>query len=234
MPPSRSPLPWLVLILLLAVARVSTAEPVEATDAVGPSARPANSAPSAYPRATPPAKPQPQAEAATSDEGRRLHLGSEGSDTTKPSRLAGGQSADLLHNFAKSSGATALAALAFVVGLFMLMAWFVKRGMPNSAQVLPAEAVRLLGRVPLGSRQFGQLLQLGNKLVLVHVTQAGVEKLAEIDDPQEVVRLLAVCSKTSSKGSQKEFEEIFGQFAKEKTEPGFLGSDTPDGGRRYA
>lgn len=104
----------------------------------------------------------------------------------------------------------------------MLLSWAVKRGMPKSDQVLPAEAVRLLGRVPLGSRQFGHLLQLGNKLVLISVNQTGVEKLAEIDDPQEVVRLLALSSQSSSSGSQKEFEEVFGQFAKEKTDSGLL------------
>jgi flagellar biogenesis protein FliO len=142
----------------------------------------------------------------------------------KSAHPAGQRSNNMLSNWAKGSGATALAALAFVVGLFTLFAWVMKRSMPKSAQVLPAEAVRILGRVPLGGRQFGQLLHLGNKLVLVHVTQAGVEKLAEIDEPSEVVRLLAICSK-NSKGSQKEFEEIFGQFAKEKTEPGFLGSE---------
>lgn len=142
----------------------------------------------------------------------------------KSAHPAGQRSNSMISNWAKGSGATALAALAFVVGLFTLFAWVMKRSMPKSAQVLPPEAVRILGRVPLGGRQFGQLLHLGNKLVLVHVTQAGVEKLAEIDEPTEVVRLLAICSK-NSKGSQKEFEEIFGQFAKEKTEPGFLGAE---------
>ena len=139
---------------------------------------------------------------------------------------------------------TAAAALAFVVGLFMLLAWAVKRGMPKSSQVLPSEAVRILGRVPLGARQYGHLLHLGNKLVLVSVSQAGVEKIAEVDDQQEVLRLVALCGKTSAGGSQKEFEEIFGQFAQEKTESGFLGNETSmfgsdnddsaTGDRRYA
>lgn len=232
--PSRSPLPWLLLCALLAAGQLATAEAVEGSGAAGPSSRATDRAPSAYQPATPPVKSAPATEPTTTDEGRRLHLGSGTNGLAKPNRSAGERGTSMLHDWARSSGATAAAALAFVVGLFMLLAWFVKRGMPNGSQVLPAEAVRMLGRVPLGSRQFGQLLHLGNKLVLVHVTQAGVEKLAEIDDPQEVVRLLAICSKTSSKGSQKEFEEIFGQFAKEKTEPGFLESDTHAGGRRYA
>ena len=150
----------------------------------------------------------------------------------------------MLTNWVQGSGGTAMIALAFVVGLFMLLAWTVKRGMPKSSQVLPADALRILGRVPLGARQFAHLLHLGNKLVLVTIQQAGVEKIAEIDDPQEVMRLVALCGKTSASGSQKEFEEIFGQFANEKTERSFLGkegslfSDSGDessqGGRRYA
>ncbi len=131
----------------------------------------------------------------------------------------------MLTSWAESSGVTALAALAFVVGLFMLLAWATKRSLPRSSQMLPAEAVRILGRVPLGSRQFGHLLQLGNKLVLVSINPTGVKKLAEIEDPQEVARLVTMCGKTSSKGSQKEFDEIFGQFAKDKPESGFLGSE---------
>ncbi|QDU55305.1 FliO/MopB family protein [Aeoliella mucimassa] len=169
------------------------------------------------------------------DSARRPHFGTTPS-ISNPTTAAGERSSAMVQNWARSSGMTAVTALAFVIGLFMLLAWFVKRGMPQGSQILPAEAVRMLGRIPLGGKQFGHLLHLGNKLVLVSVSQGGVEKLAEIDDPQEVVRMLAVCSKSAGKGSQKEFEEIFGQFAKEKTEPGFLGNEvsTTKGGRQYA
>lgn len=160
---------------------------------------------------------------------------------TSAKRAKHNRGADLFREVADGSALTAAAALAFVVGLFMLLAWAMKRSMPKGSQLLPAEAVRILGRVPLGARQFGHLLQLGNKLVLVNVSQAGVEKLAEIDDREEVMRLLGICSSSGGKGSQREFEEIFGQFAKEPAEPGFLGSETSlfsdtgkSGGRRYA
>ncbi len=162
----------------------------------------------------------------------------------KGKRPAAQRGADLLSSWAESSSVTALAALAFVVGLFMLLAWAVKRRLPKSSQLLPSDAVRILGRVALGTRQFGHLLQLGNKLILVSVNQTGVEKLAEIDEPQEVVRLIGLCGRTSSDGSQKEFDEVFGQFAREKAASGFLGSETTmfssnneaseTGGRRYA
>jgi flagellar biogenesis protein FliO len=222
---------WLLSILLGMSMSVSTrALSQDAVDglsteltATGPSTRePASPSSTAYQVGSVSPAMVNESPEATPDKGRRFVRSTpRGEKSVHP---AGERSNNLLSTWAKGSGATALAALAFVVGLFTLFAWVMKRSMPTSAQVLPAEAVRILGRVPLGGRQFGQLLHLGNKLVLVHVTQAGVEKLAEIDEPGEVVRLLAICSK-SSKGSQKEFEEIFGQFAKEKTEPGFLGSE---------
>ena len=240
MPPRYAP-----LIVFLLVPNGLLAQSLEPVAAQGPSARVVQPEPSAYQRQEPEIEfpttevseiIPPVAPTEETDSARRPSFGGSNRVESKSSRNIGERSNAMLQDWAKSSGVTAAAALAFVVGLFMLLSWAVKRGMPQSAQVLPAEAVRILGRVPLGSRQFGHLLQLGNKLVLVSVSQAGVEKLAEIDDPQEVVRMIAVCSKTSGKGSQKEFEEIFGQFAKEKTQSGFLGSEvsTTTGGRNYA
>lgn len=157
--------------------------------------------------------------------GRRLNLRGGSDSQATPSRPVAERGTALFSDWFKSSGVTALAALAFVIGLFMLLAWATKRTMPKSAQLLPAEAVRILGRVSLGARQYGHLLCLGNKLVLVSISQGGVEKLAEVDDPQEVQRLVALCGKTSSNSSQVEFDQIFGQFAKEKAGAGFLGSE---------
>lgn len=224
---------WWWIPLLLSAASVCLSVRSAAQDislpvsldstASGPSARSTNSSASVYQPAiaTEPliSESLPSAPVA----GRKFISSS--SRSSKSTHPVAARSAGMLTNWARGSGATALAALAFVVGLFTLFAWVMKRSMPRSAQILPAEVVRVLGRVPLGAKQFGQLMHLGNKIVLVHVTQGGVEKLVEIDNPEEVVRLLAICSK-GSKGSQKEFEEIFGQFAKEKTDSGFLGSET--------
>jgi flagellar biogenesis protein FliO len=239
----------LVVALLMSAqlgsgAQADTLEPIAAQ---GPSARTSERAPSAYqhpPKVTETTNEPIVNPVHTHDQGRRLTLSDRPDGPRAASRPAADRGAAMLTRWAKGSGVTALAALAFVIGLFMLLAWAMKRGMPKSSQVLPDEAVRILGRVPLGARQCGHLLQIGNKLVLVSVSQGGVEKLAEIDEPQEVVRLVALCGKTSSNGSQKEFEEIFGQFAHEKTGSGFLGSEASlfsassephdNGGRRYA
>lgn len=241
-------LPLVVLGCALLACPRARADNLEPIGAQGPSTRPSERMPSAYQQISDAsessATPEPSQEPDKLDHGRRLTPGSSGTPRRGGAHPSAQRGAALIESWAQSSAVTAAAALAFVVGLFMLFAWAMKRGMPKSSQVLPSEAVRVLGRVPLGARQFGHLLQLGNKLVLVSVSQAGVEKLAELDDSEEVTRLVALCGKTSSTGSQKEFEEIFGQFGKEKAGPGFLGSEASlfsdhgnrgsAGGRRYA
>ena len=57
--------------------------------------------------------------------------------------------------------------LAVVLGLFFIVAWFMRRGLPNSTRRLPAEVVEVLGRTPLAGRQQMHLLRFGNKLLLV-------------------------------------------------------------------
>lgn len=120
---------------------------------------------------------------------------------------------------------TAVAATLFVVGLFLVCAWVFKRGMPKSSRVLPREAVEVLGRCPLGNKQVAHLLHVGNKVVLVNVTASGAETLVEVDDPNEVIRILGVCASSSPKSTSKEFDAIFQQFAKEPAPKGFLGEE---------
>lgn len=211
----------------------------ESSAAVGPSGRAVESkaettgstSESAYARERPLNNAHADDPATPENRSRRLRLST--SPSASLQHPAADRSADLLEGFADSSVVTAVAALAFVAGLFIVFAWIVKRGMPASSQVIPAEAVRILGRVPLGARQYGNLLQLGGKLVLVHVTTAGVEKIAEIDNPQEVQKVIALCSKNAKGSSQQEFEEVFGKFAAEQTAGGFLGDEakTTSGGR---
>jgi len=229
---------WLLAASLLWVCGTASGEGLEAIEAQGPSARAAEREPSAYaPRSAADRSDgdvaAPAAGEAADDNGarrlRRSRPNGSDSTTTHP---AAERNAHLLSRLIQSSGTTALAALAFVVGLFMLLAWAVQRGMPRSSQVLPAEAIRVLGRIPLGARQFGHLLHVGNKLVLVSIQQSGVEKLAEIDEPQEVLRLLALCDRGRSGGSQREFEDIFGEFAKDRRAAGFLGGEAPVAGQR--
>ncbi len=106
--------------------------------------------------------------------------------------------------------ATGAASLGLVLGLFLLVVWSVRRGMPKGAGVLPAEAVEVLGRAPIAGRQHVHLVRCGNKLVLLSATGAGVETLTEISDPAEVARLQEICRHTTSPAGA--FKQLFGRI----------------------
>jgi flagellar biogenesis protein FliO len=101
------------------------------------------------------------------------------------------------------------ASLGLVAGLFLLVVWSVRRGMPKGAGLLPSEAVEVLGRAPLAGRQQVHLVRCGNKLVLVTITAAGTQALAEITDPAEVERLHALCQPAAPAGALRHW---LGQF----------------------
>ena len=91
--------------------------------------------------------------------------------------------------------------LAIVVGAFLLFAWVLRRGGRGRVGrgMLPADAVSVLGRVSLTSKQVAQLLRVGNKLVLVALTPGGAETLTEVTDPVEVDRLMGLCQQHDSR-----------------------------------
>ncbi len=110
------------------------------------------------------------------------------------------------------------ASLGIVLGLFLLVVWTMRRAQPRGAAWLPAEAVEVLGRVPLAGRQQAHLLRCGNKIVLVSVTASGVEPLTEITDPMEVDRLETICRHGSAAANPlKQFLARFGGQANSRT-----------------
>lgn len=123
---------------------------------------------------------------------------------------------------------TVVTALAIVIGSFLLFTWALKRGGKTSASkrtLLPADAVSILGRMPLAARQFAQLLRVGNKLVLVAFTPTGPITLTEVTDPVEVDRLTGLCQQSDPRSTTTTFDKIFQQFSQEPAS-GFLGEET--------
>jgi flagellar biogenesis protein FliO len=124
-----------------------------------------------------------------------------------------------------SSIYTVLWALAIVIGLFLVCAWLLRRRGKITINALPADVVSVLGRVPLSSRHFAQLLRVGNKLVLVLLTPAGAEPIAEVTDPAEVDRIVGLCQQLDPHSATREFEHVFRQLSREPAPGGFLGSE---------
>ncbi len=89
--------------------------------------------------------------------------------------------------------ASGAASLGIVLGLFLLVALVMRRGMPKGATSLPHDLVEVLGRAPLVGRQQVHLVRCANKVLLVCVSPTSAQTLTEITDPHEVEQLLIVC-----------------------------------------
>jgi flagellar biogenesis protein FliO len=109
--------------------------------------------------------------------------------------------------------------LAIVVGLFCVTAWFMKRGQPGGAKLLPGEAVSVLGRQPLPGRQQMILVRCGSKLLLVAVSMHGAETLTEITDPLEVDRLAGLCGQGDAHSVSTSFNELMSQWGTDEPAP---------------
>ncbi len=109
------------------------------------------------------------------------------------------------------------ASLGLVLGLFLLAAWMLRRGLPRRLRPLSAEVVEVLGRAPLAAKQQMHLLRFGHKLVLVAVSPAGVESIAEITEPTEVERLAGLCHSAAPTSSSASFRGVLGDFVRESS-----------------
>lgn len=108
---------------------------------------------------------------------------------------------------------TIAGSLATVIGIFLIVAWLMRRATPRANMALPEEVVEVLGRAPLTERQHVHLLRCGGKLLLVSVTPDGAETLTEITDAGEVERLSAICRQNNPGGSSAGFRQVFQQLS---------------------
>ena len=116
--------------------------------------------------------------------------------------------------------ATGAASLGIVLGLFLVIVWAVRRGMPRGAGMLPGEAVEVLGRAAFVGKQNVHLVRCGNKLLLVCVSPGSVQTLTEITDPTEVERLTSLAQgRRAVAGS---FREAYEQFADPPHQPRYF------------
>jgi flagellar protein FliO/FliZ len=128
---------------------------------------------------------------------------------------------------AKGALTTVGGSLAIVLGLFLVIAWCARSFTPAGAQILPKEAVELLGRISLTARQQAHLIRVGNKLLLVAISAAGSETLTEITDAAEVESLTGLCRRGKANSSSLAFQKALAQIEKEPIQPGFLEASRP-------
>lgn len=114
----------------------------------------------------------------------------------------------------RTAGAASLwktfGALGLVLGLIVLGARLWKKHGPRIAAGLPAEAMEVLGKRHLDSRQSIQLVRLGSRILVLGSTPAGLRTLAELTDPVEVDYLAGLCRRDDTGGGvAQSFQALF-------------------------
>jgi flagellar biogenesis protein FliO len=156
-------------------------------------------------------------------------------------RLGAAESQTGIQNTPSSRGAShglkALTSLAVVLGLFLAVVWVMRRSAPQASRRLPAEVIEVLGHTTLGHRQQAQLVRLGKRLLLIGVSPAGAETLAEVTDAAEADRLAAFCRGSNAGSANPSFRDVLQHFkerssttrtAKAQTGLGLLASARPE------
>lgn len=104
-----------------------------------------------------------------------------------------------------------LVSLAVVLGVIAGLALLFKRLMPSHRQGRGG-LVEVVGRTHLSAKQSLNLVRVGRRLVLVGATPEGMRALCEIDDPREVMEILARVP-GSSASSSGQFEAVLSEAA---------------------
>jgi len=105
--------------------------------------------------------------------------------------------------------------LAVVIGLFLVAAWWWRKRIPQAIMPLPGGVLEVLGRSSLGNKHRLHLVRLGNKLLLISTTGDCIETLSEIDDPDEVTRLIGLCLQSRPGSSSRAFRDVLAEMAQE-------------------
>jgi|GEM_PF-5376026 len=106
--------------------------------------------------------------------------------------------------------------LAVVLSVFFILAWLMKRATPVGGGLLPKEVFEKLGSVPFTSKMQLHLFRLGGKLILASVTPDGMEAVAEITNPDEVIHLVGLCKQNDPNSSSAMFRQVLKQYTGEQ------------------
>ncbi|MGE0757316.1 MAG: FliO/MopB family protein [Pirellulaceae bacterium] len=109
---------------------------------------------------------------------------------------------------------TVIGGLAVCVGGFLLFVWATRRSAPKGLAPLPSEVLEPLGRAPLNTRHYLQLVRLGKKLILLNVSAQGAVPVGEVTDPDEVSRLAGLCQQSKADSISTSFRAVLGEAAR--------------------
>ena len=122
-------------------------------------------------------------------------------------------------NFSQSA-TRMVAALAIVLGAFMVLLWVTKKIQGPSKSIMSKQTLEVLGQKQINKIHSLHLIRLGQRILLISVSDSSVTCLSEINDPVEVAQLLNTNSQAgdSSELPQSTFKRIFAQYEQNPNE----------------
>ena len=105
---------------------------------------------------------------------------------------------------------TTLGSLSLVILLILLTGKFWKTHGPSIHAGLPVEAIEVLGKKLIDSRQTIYLIRLGSRILILGSSATGLQTLAEITDPVDVDYLAGLCQQPDGdQGIAQTFRSLF-------------------------
>ena len=83
----------------------------------------------------------------------------------------------------------ALGVVAGVLGVGLVGFWFFRRFIPGAITGNDSSLIKVLSRVPISPRHQVALIRVGERIIVVGVSPERIDRLTEINDPDEVFRL---------------------------------------------
>ena len=116
--------------------------------------------------------------------------------------------------------ATILGALAVTLGVFAVFVLISRRSAGNALmRNLPREGVEVIGQTHLGPRQKLLVIRCGVQALVVGISPAGIQTVAQFDDPDEAGQFIAQCR---GMGSAVSFKTTLRELEQEPSAPGFI------------
>ncbi|MEE2842954.1 MAG: flagellar biosynthetic protein FliO [Planctomycetota bacterium] len=149
----------------------------------------------------------------------RLPLQPRVTEPTSSSATTSAISKFSIPNFSQSA-TRMVAALAVVLGAFMVLLWVTKKIQGPSKSIMSKQTLEVLGQKQINKIHSLHLIRLGQRILLISASDSSVTCLSEINDPVEVAQLLNTNSQTgdSSELPQSTFKRIFAQYEQNPNE----------------
>ena len=118
--------------------------------------------------------------------------------------------------------ATIAGALAITLGLFAIVMVVARRSGGIHLRGLPRDALEVIGQTAIGPRQRLMVVRVGTQALVIGTSPAGIQTVAQFDDPDEAGQLIAQCRGMGTQAFRATLSEL-------EREPaaGFVDSPAP-------